>query len=864
VKGRSIVAVALAAAIAPASAVAGPIADPAHPELSARVAALDSPRLAHASPAAQAVAVHLPPSGAGSLQHQGDRIVVEVRFGSGAGQSRSALEAAGARVLDINTQYQVASVAVAPEDFAKVSEVDGVRSVTEALAPMVGGVTVDPPAESFQTGACPMGNATSEGDARLHANTLRSALGINGAGQKVGVISDSFNRGGGAAADVAAGDLPGTGNPCGQTTPVQVVQEGPLTGSDEGRAMLQIVHDLAPGADLAFATGPATDAGMASNILALRSAGATVISDDLTYFDEPVFQKGPIDVAVDQVAAAGVPYFSDAANNNIVAGGKDVASWETPAFRSATCPATTPANYTCEDFDPGLGTDATYGISLAANARLRLSLQWAEPWNGVDTDLDLLLYDGSGNFLGAASNRNTGINGTQRPFELLGVNNGTTTAPIQIAIGRFTGTGGGSSTNTPRMKLTFLQNGPQASVPTEYTTSDPAGVDPIIGPTIFGHNGSENGSSVAATDEASLTSPEVYSSRGPVTHYFGPVTGTGAAAALATPQVLQKPDITATDCVTTTVSGFGTFCGTSAASPHAAAVAALILADDPSLSPADIRAIQAASASPVGAFGSNAVGAGLVNAALVGQRPRVQVAAPPLTNNRAPAITFSAQHLATFACAIDGGAPQPCVSPFAPSLADGDHAVAVTATDAFGHTGAGTASFRIDTVAPGVSLTAAPKFTRNKRPTFSFKSADPAASFACRFDAAAPGPCTGARSDRPATRLNDGRHTFGVVATDPAGNQSPATPAFTVDTRKPKLKLKGHPAKVSGSRRARFKFASNEKRVTFQCKLDRKRFKKCRRVKTFSVGSGRHVLRVRALDRAKNRSKTKTFRWTVL
>src|SRR4051812_10666128 len=132
--------VAVFAVALPASAAqAGPIADPAHPELSDRLDTLDSASLRGATPAEQAAAVDLPATGAASLQHRGGGIVVEIRFDHGASAARDALEAAGAHILHVSTQYQTVNAAVALEDFKAVSDVRGVQSVTEALAPIVGG-----------------------------------------------------------------------------------------------------------------------------------------------------------------------------------------------------------------------------------------------------------------------------------------------------------------------------------------------------------------------------------------------------------------------------------------------------------------------------------------------------------------------------------------------------------------------------------------------------------------------------------------------------------------------------------------------------------------------------------------------------
>src|SRR5205823_12635335 len=107
-----------------------------------------------------------------------------------------------------------------------------------------------------------------------------------------------------------------------------------------------------------------------------------------------------------------------------------------------------------------------------------------------------------------------------------------------------------------------------------------------------------------------------YSSRGPVTLYFGPVNGTTPASAI-TPKTVNKPDIAATDCgVTTFFASFdGTnwrFCGTSAAAPHAGAIAALEEDASPSAGFAAIRNSQTSTAAAVGSFGHTAAGAGLI------------------------------------------------------------------------------------------------------------------------------------------------------------------------------------------------------------------------------------------------------------
>lgn len=167
--------------------------------------------------------------------------------------------------------------------------------------------------------------ATTTHGVQMH-RINRLPAGSNGAGITVGVLSDSYDTSDEeirAADDVASGDLPGAGNPAGNPQPILVLEDYP-EGSDEGRAMLQIVHDLAPKARLGFATAFSGEISFANNIRALagfpqapkaeRGFRANVIVDDVGYYGAPFFQDGIVARAVDEVAAAGVAYFSSAGN----------------------------------------------------------------------------------------------------------------------------------------------------------------------------------------------------------------------------------------------------------------------------------------------------------------------------------------------------------------------------------------------------------------------------------------------------------------------------------------------------------------------------------------------------------------------
>src|SRR5262249_16403635 len=147
-----------------------------------------------------------------------------------------------------------------------------------------------------------------------------------------------------ARQDEESGDLPGPNNPCmDQQDGVEVLDEfkpgfESEEATDEGRAMAQIVHDVAPAAKIKFATAYTLDAfgfpdmfGFAENIGKLAKAGAEVIADDVYYFEEPFFQDGPVAVAAREAIEGGASYLSAAGNDNLIekGTGNEIASWET-------------------------------------------------------------------------------------------------------------------------------------------------------------------------------------------------------------------------------------------------------------------------------------------------------------------------------------------------------------------------------------------------------------------------------------------------------------------------------------------------------------------------------------------------------
>ena len=89
-------------------------------------------------------------------------------------------------------------------------------------------------------------------------------------------------------------------------------------GTDEGRAMLEIMHDVAPEPqNWLFIRANLGQANFAQGIQDLADRGCQVIADDVIYFAEPFFQDGIIAQSVDLAKKKGVAYFSSAGNQSL-------------------------------------------------------------------------------------------------------------------------------------------------------------------------------------------------------------------------------------------------------------------------------------------------------------------------------------------------------------------------------------------------------------------------------------------------------------------------------------------------------------------------------------------------------------------
>ncbi len=403
------------------------------------------------------------------------------------------------------------------------------------------------------------GVVNSQGDRAMRSDVARQTYSVTGAGSKVGVLSDSYNAKDRASGGVDTDDLP---------RGIQVIDDDLRAGNeDEGRAMAEIIHDVAPGAAIAFNTANRGQSGMANGILNLARAGCNIIVDDVIYYLEPFFQDGIVAQAVNQaVKNYGVSYFSSAGNNAR-------SSFSTAFVNSGKpAPGLKLSDGVAHAFPDG---SLLQSVTLAAGGGQFFGIyQWDDPFYSVSgkpgaaTDMDVYVYF-NGQILSSFSSAYNNLGSD--PYEAISIQNtGTAAAVIQIAMVRYAGP-------SPSI-IKFVNFGSGSRVQFQNNSS-----------TTYGHANAEGAIAVGA---AYYGNTQAFNPRlsAPVIERFSSAGGTPILFSTTGQRiqtvVRQKPEITAPDGASTSFffrltgdtdgDGYPNFFGTSAAAPHAAAVAALM------------------------------------------------------------------------------------------------------------------------------------------------------------------------------------------------------------------------------------------------------------------------------------------------
>jgi Subtilase family len=571
----------------------------------------------------------------------------------------------------------------------------------------------------------------TQGDFVQNSDLVRSANSLSGAGVTVGILSDSYNcyaqyaaPGSGVPAsgyagyafngftataqdDIASGALPSTvnlvatpgdtGSP-GEADCLDYGQPTFTPFSDEGRAMMQIVHVVAPDAALAFHTAENSEADFANGIVALAASvasgggGATVIADDVGYFDEPFFQDGIVAQAVDQVEAQGVAYFSSAGNNSDLA-------YDNNGLISGGV-VTAPPNFTVAGSGPNAGelllsfdnsggaTTTTLPVTIPSmnpGEFVAIVVEWDQPYvtgapnsGGATSQIDLCvqgaaaydLIDNAGNTVTTTCTGPSSL--TKDPYQLILVDNPasatdpTSIETVNIVVGLVSG-----GTVPGRIKVVVEDDGLGSTIGPRYATNSG---------TIQGH---PNATGALAVGAAFFLNTPGCGSASAELDFFSSVGGDPILFDVnGNPQTAvyrQKPDLVGPDGGNDTFLGFTlagvpitdnstiagcknnasypNFFGTSAATPHVASIAALLLQADPSLTPATIYSILRNNTLPMGGTAgyNTASGFGFVQADLAAAATPAVVPATPTLSLGSSSITVGSSTTLTWSSANNQG-----------------------------------------------------------------------------------------------------------------------------------------------------------------------------------------------------------------
>jgi hypothetical protein len=403
---------------------------------------------------------------------------------------------------------------------------------------------------------------TSEGVEPMNVAAWRNE-GFDGSGVRIGVIDVEF---------YGWDDLLGVELPAERTTYQAFGGSSVSPGQVHGTACAEIVHDIAPEAEL-YLAHIRTLGDFYAAMDWYETVGVDVVTMSVSWFG-----AGPGDgtgSAADRitsfVAASDAVFFTSAGNERR-------SHWQGQTFDDD--------GDGWVDFAPGDSLNELT-FTIESGERVAVNLAWAD-WTAPDSDYSLHLFrlDGSDWVQVAVSDRaQTGL-GHQTPYEQI-----SHTAPD----------GGRFAVRIGRSGVTGIHDMEMFSIDSDLENRVAAGSLTFPGDV-------ERVAAVAAINYNPPYTLRSFSSAGPSNGPGGTISGG-----------LTKPDYSAFDGVSTVSYGARNYFGTSAATPHAAGAAALVRQAEPGMDAEEVRGFLAMRAQDLGIGGlDNDYGWGRV---FLGQTP---------------------------------------------------------------------------------------------------------------------------------------------------------------------------------------------------------------------------------------------------
>jgi len=372
----------------------------------------------------------------------------------------------------------------------------------------------------------------TEGDKLLGCNIFRNQTGLTGKNITIGVISDGVD---GLMGLEEKGEL----------SDVTVLSN--TIGGDEGSAMLQIIHDIAPDAKLMFCDRGTSQIEYIKGFDSLIKNGCQIICDDITYV-EPFYEDGYISQNIlDRILSYNILY--------ITAAGNFAKEHYQGPFNGYEY-----QGYQWQNFN-GSENSCDMKFQVPSGTAGHVVLQWDDRFGKSSNNYDLFLYDEKGREIARSVNLQDGDDDPMEWVRFMNTDDNPCTYTVKVVK---------SAAEDANLEIYVLPLSGRSIILDPSTPGD----------SLFGQQVVNEAITVGAvTPYGKNLTVQDYSSRGPATLKY------------PSEENRLKPDIVAPDHVNVLTGELkkAVFTGTSASVPHIAGLAALIWSSDKTLTQAQVK-----------------------------------------------------------------------------------------------------------------------------------------------------------------------------------------------------------------------------------------------------------------------------------